>query len=106
MNDDNIRTQMRKGLLELSVLLILSRHRAYPSDLLRHLRQGGLSVVEGTLYALLNRLLKDGALSYEWEESTMGPPRKYYSLTPRGIELLSVLKEEWRQISASINSFL
>lgn len=103
---DNIRTQMRKGLLELSVLLILSHQRAYPSDLLRTLRQGGITVVEGTLYALLTRLHKEGALDYEWEESTIGPPRKYYTLTPQGHHLLSLLRQEWERISASINTFI
>ncbi|MBD5292074.1 MAG: PadR family transcriptional regulator [Bacteroides sp.] len=106
MNEDNVRTQMRKGILEFCVLLLLSRERAYPSDILNRLKAAKLIVVEGTLYALLNRLRKEGHLTYEWEESTMGPPRKYYMITPEGMALLEVMKNEWRQISASIDCFL
>lgn len=106
MNDDNIRTQMRKGMLELSVLLILQRGRAYPSDILRSLRKSGMIVVEGTLYTVLNRLRRDGHLDYEWEESTMGPPRKYYTLSDSGLRLLDALIAEWRSISNAIGFFL
>ena len=106
VNDDNIRTQMRKGILELCVLLTLSHGRAYPSDILRSLRQAGLSVVEGTLYTLLNRLRRDGHLDYEWEESTMGPPRKYYTLSESGQRLLEALMAEWKLISDAISNFI
>lgn len=106
MNEDNVRTQMRKGILEFCVLLLLSRQRAYPSDILNHLKGARLIVVEGTLYALLNRLRKEGYLTYEWEESTMGPPRKYYIMTDEGRKLLDVMHSEWSQISSSIACFL
>lgn len=97
---------MRKGFLEFCVLLLLSRQRAYPSDILNRLKDAKLIVVEGTLYALLNRLRKEGYLTYEWEESTMGPPRKYYMITEHGMQLLEVMRSEWEQISASIACFL
>lgn len=106
MNEDNVRTQMRKGFLEFCVLLLLSNERAYPSDILNRLKKARLIVVEGTLYALLNRLRKEGYLTYEWEESTMGPPRKYYSITTEGKTLLQVMQSEWKQISESISCFL
>lgn len=106
MNEDNVRTQMRKGILEFCVLLLLSRERAYPSDILNRLKEAKLIVVEGTLYALLNRLRKEGYLTYEWEESTMGPPRKYYMMTTEGLKLLDVMRSEWQQISESIAHFL
>lgn len=106
MNEDNVRTQMRKGILEFCVLLLLSRERAYPSDILNRLKEAKLIVVEGTLYALLNRLRKEGYLTYEWEESTMGPPRKYYMMTDEGLRLLEVMSSEWQQISDSIGFFL
>lgn len=97
---------MRKGILEFCVLLLLSRERAYPSDILNRLKEAKLIVVEGTLYALLNRLRKEGYLTYEWEESTMGPPRKYYMMTDEGLRLLEVMSSEWQQISDSIGFFL
>ena len=97
---------MRKGILEFCVLLLLSRERAYPSDILNRLKEAKLIVVEGTLYALLNRLRKEGYLTYEWEESTMGPPRKYYMMTPLGLQLLDIMRSEWRQIAESIACFL
>ena len=106
MNEDNIRTQMRKGILEFCVLLLLSRERAYPSDILKRLKDARLIVVEGTLYALLNRLRKDGSLTYEWEESPMGPPRKYYMITEQGRAILSVMTSEWTEISRTVNCFL
>jgi PadR family transcriptional regulator PadR len=106
MNEENIRTQMRKGILEFCVLLLLSRERAYPSDILNRLKEARLIVVEGTLYALLNRLRKEGYLTYEWEESRMGPPRKYYMMTPSGMALLEVMRSEWMQIAQSIACFL
>ena len=76
INEANIRSQMRKGILEYCILLILSRERAYPSDIISRLSAANLIVVEGTLYTLLNRLRKEGKLNYEWEESPKGPPRK------------------------------
>ena len=77
MNTENLKSQMRKGVLEYCTLLLLSRKRAYTSDIISELKKAHLIVVEGTLYPLLTRLKNDGLLAYEWEESTQGPPRKY-----------------------------
>lgn len=103
--DTNIKSQMRKGILEYCVLLLLSRGRAYPSDIISRLNEASLIVVEGTLYTLLNRLRKEGKLSYEWQESTMGPPRKYYSITPEGEKALHDLSKAWDEIVENVNHF-
>ena len=103
--DSNIRSQMRKGILEYCVLLLLSRKRAYPSDIITGLSEASLIVVEGTLYTLLNRLRKEGKLNYEWEESPKGPPRKYYFITPAGEESLQEMSEAWDEIVANVNHF-
>ena len=80
MNIDNAKSQMRKGMLEYCVLLLLRDRPAYASDIIQQLKEAQLLVVEGTLYPLLTRLKNDGLLSYAWQESTQGPPRKYYAL--------------------------
>ncbi len=94
---------MRKGMLEYCVLLFLDGRRAYPSDIIDALSEADLIVVEGTLYALLNRLRKEGKLSYEWEESKKGPPRKYYFITPYGRETLDVMSAAWDEIDKIVN---
>ena len=88
-NVDNIKSQMRKGVLEYCILGILGREDAYASLILSSLKEARMIVVEGTLYPLLTRLKNQGMLSYRWEESTQGPPRKYYSLTEKGREALA-----------------
>ncbi len=100
---ENIKSQMRKGILEYCILSVLDRNEAYTSDILEHLKKADLLVVEGTLYPLLSRLKNNGILTYRWEESTAGPPRKYFCLTEEGRELLSQLKSEWQAISNSIS---
>lgn len=97
----NINSQMRKGMLEYFVFLILRNGRAYTTDVIRQLSEAGIEVVEGTLYTLLNRMKRDGSLSYEWEESREGPPRKYYSLTETGLEQLLVMQSVWDDINSA-----
>ncbi|WP_236975959.1 PadR family transcriptional regulator [Membranihabitans maritimus] len=103
MKVENIKAQMRKGVLELCVLGILSEKTMYPSDIIQNLKTRQLIVVEGTLYPLLNRLKRDGYLSYHWKESTSGPPRKYYAITEKGQELKSELKKAWEKLSQAVN---
>ena len=100
---DNVRSQMRKGVLEYCILCILNRKEAYASSILEDLKSANMIVVEGTLYPLLTRLKKDGLLSYEWRESTQGPPRKYYRLTPQGETFLSGLENAWDELSDTVN---
>ena len=102
----NIKSQMRKGLLEYCILSIISRQEAYASDILETLKESRLLVVEGTLYPLLTRMKNEGLLAYRWQESTGGPPRKYYALTQQGQDLLAQLDNEWQSICQSINQII
>ena len=99
---ENIKSQMRKGFLEFCILSVIDRKEAYTSDILEALKAADLLVVEGTLYPLLSRLKNNGILTYRWEESTAGPPRKYFCLTEEGKQLLAQLRDEWHAISKSI----
>ena len=102
MNVDNAKSQMRKGMLEYCVLLLLSREASYANDIITRLKESGLMVVEGTLYPLLTRLKKDDLLTYEWRESNQGPPRKYYALTPGGQLFLSDLDAAWNELARTV----
>ncbi|MBP5984378.1 MAG: PadR family transcriptional regulator [Fluviicola sp.] len=104
MNIDNTQAQMRKGILEFCILNILSTQEAYPSEILEQLKKAKLIVVEGTLYPLLTRLKNSELLTYRWEESTSGPPRKYYSITPFGEASLTQLQATWDELVAAVNS--
>lgn len=101
---NNIKSQMRKGLLEYCILSIISQDEAYSSDILDKLKQANLVVVEGTVYPLLTRMKNEGLLAYRWQESTGGPPRKYYTLTDEGASLLNQLKTEWHTICQAIDT--
>lgn len=95
---------MRKGILEYCVLLIISKGEIYASDIIAELRKAKLLVVEGTLYPLLTRLKNNGLLSYNWVESTSGPPRKYYLLTEAGREMVTKLDVTWMELSYAIET--
>jgi len=103
MDINNAKSQMRKGMLEYSILLLLKQQAAYANDIILRLREADMIVMEGTLYPLLTRLKNDGLLAYEWQESTQGPPRKYYKLTTDGEEALTQLNVSWEEISRTIN---
>lgn len=103
MNLDNAKVQMRKGILEYCILSVISgEEEVYASDILEVLKDAKLLVVEGTLYPLLTRLKNSGMLSYEWKESTSGPPRKYYKLTPLGRKFLSELDDTWSELEYAV----
>jgi len=104
MNAENAKAQMRKGVLELCILSILSRGDSYTTDLINQLKDEEMLVVEGTLYPLLTRQKNAGLLSYRWEESPQGPPRKYYALTPKGEEYLKQLEEGWDKLVKTVNA--
>ncbi len=89
-------------MLEYCVLLLLHKEPSYASDIISKLKEAQLIVVEGTLYPLLTRLKKDGLLSYEWKESTQGPPRKYYALTSEGENFLNGLDTAWNELAATV----
>jgi PadR family transcriptional regulator PadR len=101
-NVDNVKAQMRKGILEYCILSILSRDDSYAPQIISELKDADMIVVEGTLYPLLTRQKNQGLLSYRWEESPQGPPRKYYMITDRGREVLQELDKEWEEMVAQI----
>jgi PadR family transcriptional regulator PadR len=103
MTIENTKAQMRKGVLELCVLAIVSEDEAYPSDIIDKLKHQKLIVVEGTLYPLLNRLKDAQLLDYTWKESNAGPPRKYYSITNLGREFLNGLIDTWDELNNAVN---
>ncbi len=104
MKAENIKSQMRKGLLEYCILQVLSEKTAYTSDIIHALKEAKLIVVEGTLYPLLTRLKNAGYLAYRWEESNQGPPRKYYEITASGKSFLKELDQSWIELQESIES--
>ena len=102
MNIENVKSQMRKGMLEYCILLLLQDNAAYTSDIINKLKDADLLVVEGTLYPLLTRMKNSGLLKYEWQESSQGPPRKYYALTDLGQQVLTKLDKAWNEISNTV----
>jgi len=103
MKLENTKAQMRKGILELCVLSIISEEEAYPSDIITKLKKSKLIIVEGTLYPLLTRLKNAQLLSYTWKESKSGPPRKYYNLTDLGHTFLEELVTTWKELNHAVN---
>ena len=101
-NVENSKSQMRKGMLEYCVMLLLRHQPVYAADIITRLKDANMILVEGTLYPLLNRLKKDALLKYEWQESTQGPPRKYYALTDEGLDLLQQLDANWQDLSLTV----
>ncbi len=104
MNSENTQAQMRKGILEYCILEILNKKEAYPSEILNQLKIAKLIVVEGTLYPILTRLKNAELLSYRWEESNSGPPRKYFAITEAGKTFLSELRQTWNELQTAIQT--
>lgn len=102
MKIENTKAQMRKGVLEYCILSVLKTHDAYVAEILQSLKDAKLLVVEGTVYPLLTRLKNAGLLSYRWEESTSGPPRKYYGLTETGQLFLKELTTTWDELQTAV----
>ena len=102
MKIDNTKAQMRKGILEYCILGILESSDAYASDIIETLKKAKLIVVEGTLYPLLTRLKNAGLLEYRWEESSSGPPRKYYSHSKSGKAFLKELELTWEELQTAV----
>ncbi len=101
---ENNKTQMRRGVLEYSILLILAAGDEYASSIIQKLKEVNIIVAEGTTYPLLIRLKKLGLLNDRWEESTQGPPRKYYMITDLGREQLAGLDAAWDELAKGIDS--
>jgi PadR family transcriptional regulator PadR len=102
MNIENTQSQMRKGVLEFCILSIIQRGEAYPSDIIEEMKKSGLHLLEGTLYPLLTRLKNADLLAYRWVESSGGPPRKYFSLTEKGLQFYKELESTWREMSEGV----
>jgi PadR family transcriptional regulator PadR len=102
INTENIKSQMRKGVLEYCILSILNNNDAYASSLIAELKEAQMIVVEGTLYPLLTRQKNQGLLSYRWEESQQGPPRKYYTITDKGRDILAEMDVAWEEMVRTI----
>lgn len=103
MSLDSTHNEIRKGLLVLAVLQLLSSKSLYTAEMLERLRGTEFATQEGTLYPLLSKLKRDGMIEHEWVESKSGPPRKYYRLSDLGAsycsELLVYLKSLNRQLN-------
>jgi PadR family transcriptional regulator, regulatory protein PadR len=102
MNVENAKAQMKKGILELCILSIIARGEVYASDIIEELKSSKMIVVEGTLYPLLTRLKNDGLLKYRWEESSSGPPRKYFQLTEEGSAYIAELNKTWEELTSAV----
>jgi PadR family transcriptional regulator PadR len=88
--------QLRRGALEYCVLALLERGERYGFDLVRELAEvDGMVTTEGTIYPMLARLRRDGVVETTWRESSAGPPRRYYKLTPSGRQALKEFRLEW-----------
>ena len=100
LSTDKWQTQIRRGYLELCILsLIATKVRLYGFEMMEILENSGMSVKEGTLYPLLNRMTREGYLQTEWEtEGIKGHPRKFYSLTNEGAVSLSQMQEEFERL--------
>ena len=103
MNTDNTQSQMRKGVLEYCILSIIRHGEVYPSEIIEKMKEAELQILEGTLYPLLTRLKNAELLSYRWEESSSGPPRKYFSLTSKGEKFYLELQTTWQQLADGVN---
>ena len=93
---------MKKGVLEYCILAIIAKKDCYASEIIHELKEARMIVVEGTLYPLLTRQKNAGLLSYRWEESRQGPPRKYYTLTDKGRNYLNELDESWQELTEAV----
>ena len=104
MKIENTKAQMRKGVLEYCILLVLDGKPLYANNIIDELKTSKLIVVEGTLYPLLTRLKNAGLLAYQWEESTQGPPRKYYELTETGKKFVKELGNSWDELVEAVGT--
>ncbi len=100
-------TQMRKGAVEYCILALLTDRQRYGYEVVQALsRVDGMLVSEGTVYPILGRLKRDGLVVSEWRESRAGPPRKYYRLTPPGIQALEEFRAQWHLFVSAVDTLL
>lgn len=106
MNIENTASQMRKGVLEFCVLSVIRKGEAYPSDIIEQMKAANFQLLEGTLYPLLTRLKNSGMVNYRWVESSSGPPRKYFSLTDKGLAFYQELESTWNEMASAVDSVI
>ncbi len=104
MNIDNTQSQMRKGVLEFCILSVIRQGEVYPSDIVEKMKAANLNILEGTLYPLLTRLKNANFLTYRWVESNSGPPRKYFSMTDKGLAFYGELEATWNELANAVNA--
>ena len=100
-----VQIQLKKGVLDLCVLALLSRGDAYAYDIASRLAEG-IEMAEGTVYPLMRRMQADRLVETYLAEIPTGPPRKYYRLTPLGAAHFSAQRAEWTAFSAAVNHIL
>jgi PadR family transcriptional regulator PadR len=99
--------QLRRGTLEYCVLALLQQGERYGFDLVRELSEvDGMVTSEGTIYPLLSRLRRDGLVTTSWQESSSGPPRRYYKLSPVGEEALASFAQEWGRFRDAVDQLV
>lgn len=103
MNIENTQSQMKKGVLEFCILSVIQQGEAYPSDIIEKMKEAKLDILEGTLYPLLTRLKNAEFLTYRWVESNSGPPRKYFSMTDKGLAFYKELEDTWHQLANAVH---
>jgi len=104
MDIQNTQSQMRKGVLEFCILSVIRRGEVYPSDIVDNMKGANLNILEGTLYPLLTRLKNAELLTYRWVESNSGPPRKYFSMTDKGLAFYEELKQTWQELADAVDA--
>jgi len=102
---ESIQTQLRKGVLELCVLTLLSRADAYGYEIASRL-MADVGMGEGTIYPLMRRMQDDGLVSTYLVEASGGPPRKYYRLTETGRKTLTAQRDEWKSFMGAVEKML
>jgi PadR family transcriptional regulator, regulatory protein PadR len=100
------RSQLRKGSLELAVLLALRNQRRYGMELVDLLNRANLGISEGSIYPLLARLRAEGKVTTEWVDEGVGHAHKYYDLTERGRTMLKAMTAAWGEFSAAFERLL
>jgi PadR family transcriptional regulator PadR len=100
-----MKTQLKKGTLDMCVLAVLARGDSYAYELVSTLSET-MEISEGTIYPLMRRLQAEAWVSTYLVESNSGPPRKYYTLTDQGRRSLDAMRDEWRSFVDEVNSVL
>jgi PadR family transcriptional regulator PadR len=107
MSHETWQEQLRRGSLDLAILLAVSSGPRYGLAIIQHLEAfTDLVVTEGTIYPILGRLTRDGLLEAQWVEGEAPHPRKYYTLTRAGTKRLAQMKAEWRAFADKIGRLM